>query len=128
MSVVRIVVLLFISLAIASALLAISDKLSFYQRFIYCLVYSIIYGGMFYVPFIVGYRALANRCKLMPWSAALLGAGLAALLTAPIWASLSFPAFSGVHFVDAVGWASGGAFYGLAYHIWLAKGLKTPHN
>lgn len=119
--------LLLLAIGVGAALLAVNDTLSFYQSFVYCLTFSLLYGWALYIPFAVGYAALARRRSLTVWSALLVGAGLAVVATAPIWASPTFPAFSGSRPHEALSWAVAGAFYGLVHHFWIARYLKnTP--
>ncbi|GAB3325410.1 hypothetical protein ACFQT0_14725 [Hymenobacter humi] len=115
------IVVLLVSLVLAAALLTLptGDALPRQMRFTYNLFYSVVFGWAFYVPFVAAYAAAARRWQLTPWSAPGLGLVLAAGVTSPVWASPSFPAFSGVRFFDGLGWAVGGACYALLHHFWI---------
>jgi hypothetical protein len=123
-SFVKTTLLLLLALGVGAALLALNNALSFYKQFIYCFVYSLLYGWALYIPFAPAYAALARRWPHASWLAMLLGTGLATVLSAPLWASPSFPAFSGSHLHDAISWAGAGAFYGLVHYVWIARNHK----
>ena len=123
-SFVKTTLLLLLALGVGPALLAVRKAPSFYQQFMYCLVYSFLYGWALYLPFVAAYAALSRRWSLGAWLVPVLGAGLAAALSAPIWASPTFPIFSGSRLQEASSWAGAGAVYGLVHQRWIRRKPK----
>lgn len=125
-SFVKTTLLLLLALGVGAALLAVRKAPTFYQPFMYCLLYSLFYGWAFYLPFVAAYAALSRRWSLGAWLVPVLGAGLAVAVSAPIWASPTFPvfSFSGSRLQDASSWAGAGAVYGLVHQRWIRRKPK----
>lgn len=121
------IVVLLASLMLAAAVLTWPTADALAPRpmpFIAILLYSLVYGWAFYLPFVAAYAAAARRWTLNRWSAPVVGLVLAAGVTAPVWTSAHFPAFSGVRFFDGLGWATAGAGYALLHHLWIASSSR----